>query len=495
MKPRSLFLIFLVMFASRSVLAQGFFLPASDIRLRDDLSLLTDEGVLNLPLNDWPLAREDVAQAVAKIDPHDLQNAALRSALSRVTAATTLTAEAADWRLREVRATAGQPGLLRSQSTLGRENFELTTTGGATTDRYNITLAATGVQDGSKHQSVRMDGSDISVRWGNWLLSANQMDRWWGPGQDGSLILSTNARPMPSLSIDRLRSLPVDLPVIRRLGPWRFSTFLGIMENRRADVDHPLFMGMRLSFKPAHIFEFGLSRTAQFCGKGRRCGFGTFGRMLIGQDNIGRRGLNDPADEPGNQMAGFDVRLVSPFNILPLSLYAQMIGEDNSSTGIPERYLALLGADSWFLFDSGSVLRARLEYANTSVKWYNAGVEPDWAYRQSVFFAGYRYRSRNIGHSTDADSETASLRLSWTRHTGERWSMQYRHGRLDAYGSPDMYNDITFGRSSYKALEVSWEGELFGQLIGSQVGYERQRPSTAGNASGFFGFIQWRKPL
>ena len=44
------------------------------------------------------------------------------------------------------------------------------------------------------------------------------------------------------------------------------------------------------------VVEFGMSRTAQFCGKGRNCDLETFGRVLLGQDNIGFRGLEDPED-------------------------------------------------------------------------------------------------------------------------------------------------------------------------------------------------------
>jgi hypothetical protein len=475
--------------------AQSFFLPANDSRLRDDLSLLVDEGVINLPVNEWPLARDDVAQAIAKFEAADLHEPALRNALSRVIAATTVPDDAGDWRIREVRVGTGKPGLLRDDSTLGRENFELTSTGGVGTDRYSITLAATGVIDASDGQEVRFDGSEATIRWGNWLFSANQMDRWWGPGRDGSLILSTNARPMPALSLDRYRSLPVDLPVLRRLGPWRFSAFLGLMENDRPDVDRPLFMGMRLSFKPAPIFEFGMSRTAQFCGEGRRCNLETFGRMLIGQDNAGRRGLNDPADEPGNQMAGFDVRVVSPVKVLPLALHAQLIGEDNSSTGIPERYLAIFGAETWFLLDSGSVLRTHFEYANTNCKFYSQGLEPNCAYKQGIFFAGYRYRSRNIGHTSDGDSETTSAMLSLTRANGDRWTLRGRRGRLDAYGAPDVHNPVSQGRSRYHSAELGWQGFLGGHDIGAQLGYESQSPDSAGNADGVFGFIRWRKAL
>jgi hypothetical protein len=285
--------------------------------------------------------------------------------------------------------------------------------------------------------------------------------------------------------------------VLRWLGPWRFSGFFGVMENERTDVDRPLFMGMRLVFKPAPIFEFGLSRTAQFCGKGRRCDLKTFGRMLIGDDNRGLRGLpDDPDAEPGNQMAGFDVRIVSPFNPLPVAIYGQEIGEDNSSTGIPERYLALFGTETWFMLRSGSVLRAHLEYANTKVKWYNSEIEYDVAYTQGIFSEGYRYHSRNIGHTTDGDSESVSLMLSLTTGEGNRWAALARRGRLDRCCKPMANNLITNGPSRYTSAEIAWEGVIRSYDVGLEVGYEKQNPDGAGRSDGdVFGFLRIGRKL
>lgn len=475
--------------------AQGFFLPTGDVRLRNDLMLLVDEGVVNLPINEWPLATRDVVSAIEQVDPGGMHDFALQLALFRVRTAIMAPNDADQWKIREVRATVGQPGLLRDESTLAHDNGELTSSGGVTTDRYNITLSATGVFDADDGQDIRLDGSDISVRWGNWIFSANQMDRWWGPGRDGSLILSNNARPMPAVSLDRIRSLPADFPVLRWLGPWRFSGFVGLMENDRADVDRPAFLGMRLSFKPAPIFEFGMSRTAQFCGKGRQCSLGTFGRLLIGQDNLGMRGLEDPDKEPGNQMAGFDVRLVSPFKPLPIALYAQEIGEDNSSTGIPERYLAIFGGEMWFMMTTGSVLRAHAEYANTKVKWYDSDIEWDWSYWQAIFTEGYRYRSRNIGHTTDGDAETTSIGLSLTTGDGTRWAALVRRGRLDICCAHYMNSRVSNGPSDYISGQLSWDGQIRGHDVGLQLGYEKQSPKSAGDANGIFGFLQWRKSL
>ena len=43
----------------------------------------------------------------------------------------------------------------------------------------------------------------MAARLGNWSASLGQVERWWGPGWDGSLVLSTNARPIPAIAVDR----------------------------------------------------------------------------------------------------------------------------------------------------------------------------------------------------------------------------------------------------------------------------------------------------
>lgn len=488
---------------SQAVAAMSVFLPAGDVRLRDDIALLADRRLVDLPVNEWPLAVQDVADALSEVDSSQLTESALVAAYARVQGAVRQPADAGSWKLRELRVTGGQQALLRDQGTLGRENGELTAVGGVRTARYGITLSATGVLDASDGQSVRLDGSDVSIRWGNWLFSVNQMDRWWGPGRDGSLILSTNARPMPAVSLDRVRTLPFDVPVLRWLGPWRFSAFVGLGERYRVDVDQPLFMGMRASFKPVSAVEIGLSRSAQFCGKQRACDLRTFGRLLIGQDNVGRRGLEDPDDEPGNQMSGFDARLVSPWRAVPVALYGQLIGEDNSASSLPIRYMYLGGVEVWRTFEGGAVLRAHLEHADTSTGIYKL-FRPDdpapefafdYGYRNHIFFGGYRNRGRNIGHTTDADSETTSLGMSLTDDGGGRWSALVRRGRLDRFGTADSYNSVTSGPSDYRSVQVGWEGSLLGQQLGAQFGHQRQWSAGEAADGGWFGYLRWQVTL
>lgn len=478
--------------------AQGFFLPATDSQLRDDVALLVDEGVISLLANAWPLPTRDVADAVERVDVSSILEPGLQAALLHVQRRTRAMGGAGDWQLREISVTAGDEGLLRDSATLGRGHLEVSTRGGATTDRWGLALQVTGVVSSQDGKNWRLDGTELTVRWGNWLFSANALPRWWGPGRDGSLILSTNARPMPGLSLDRLASEPFRFPVLRWLGPWRFSGFVSAMEPHRPDVDEALFAGMRLSFKPVPIMEIGLSRTAQFCGQnaaGTRpsCNLSQFRRVLLGADNYGIR--VDPELEPGNQMAGIDVRLVSPIKALPVAVYAQLIGEDNSSTGIPERYLGLFGAEGWWLRDDGSVLRARVEYADTSCKFYTSGANANCAYWQHIFHAGYRYRGRNIGHSTDSDSESLGIALTLRQANGQEWGIRARRASLDRYGGIDVYNPLTQGPGKTHSAQLSWSGSVLAQSVAVQAGVERREPGRGRPETRAFGFLQWRKSL
>jgi hypothetical protein len=121
---------------------------------------------------------------------------------------------------------------------------------------------------------TRAGGSMIGMVFGNYQIAAGTMDRWWGPGRDGSLILSNNAPPIPALTIDRNLTDAFETKWLGWLGPWDLSVMFGQMESGRA-VPDAQFFGLRFGFRPLTSLEIGLSRTAQWCGKGRPCNFDT----------------------------------------------------------------------------------------------------------------------------------------------------------------------------------------------------------------------------
>jgi hypothetical protein len=190
-------------------------------------------------------------------------------------------------------------------------------------------------------------------------------------------------------------------------------------------------MSARVNLRPRPWIEIGVSRTAQWCGGDRECGFGTFTDMLLGRDNAVVEG-QPTQDQPGNQMAGYDLRLRSPWRRLPLAFYSQWIGEDEAG-GLPSKFIALFGLESWgSLWNRGWRLRA--EYTDTACSFSRQAPEFDCAYRNTIYPEGYSYRGRIIGHSLDNDGRMYSVNGSLVGETGQALSMTVRRIEVNRNG-------------------------------------------------------------
>ena len=259
------------------------------------------------------------------------------------------------------------------------------------------------------------------------MISAGFMERWWGPGWDGSLILSTNARPIPSLTLERNYTDPFKTKWLSWIGPWRASIAMGEAEvARRRRSQRASFFAARVNFKPRPWLEFGLTRTAQWCGGDRPCDWDTFIDMLLGQRQPGR-GRRAPSEQPGNQMAGYDMRLRSPWRALPLAFYTQWIGEDEAG-GLPSKFIGQFGLETWGVeprWAAGACApNTRTPPAFSRARSRNSTAPTG----NAIYPQGYTYRGRIIGHSMDNDSRMFSLAGLLTRPNGDVLSLDAAPG-------------------------------------------------------------------
>ncbi len=185
----------------------GWF-ESGDTQLRMDLQLLNDAEVIVLPMNQWPLPRAAVQYALANAKDHlahEFRGRGGSRARARARGPSHQGRLAFDTGISGGRARV--VARLRYAGARGRRTrrrASATTTGDSpsawTSPRSPIPRTAT---------NCALDGSHATVQWGNWLISANTLDRWWGPGHEGSLILSNNARPMPTLMVERAEARAV----------------------------------------------------------------------------------------------------------------------------------------------------------------------------------------------------------------------------------------------------------------------------------------------
>ncbi len=480
----------LCMAAGLPARADSGWFDSGDLLLRLDLQLLNDAGVIRLPIHQWPLPRASVSHALAVAKPHFAGNTAVANALERVRAR--VADERRGVRL-SARAAAGEAGLLRDFDSFAREDAELGARADYDAGRFSASVSLTGAANPADDRPLRADGSHATVRFGNWLFSAHTLERFWGPSHESSLILSNNARPMPTFMVERATALPFESRWLSWLGPWRFSFGISQMESEREDIDRPLFMAWRVSLMPFDKMELGISRTAQFCGRQLSCTLNTFGNMLAGNDNVGIDAT--PENEPGNQMAGFDLRWNSPLGDLPYAVYSQAIGEDESSY-LPAKYLFEYGVETWHPRASGSLLQMFAEYSSTTCS-ANTGRGPyyDCAYQQGRFgIEGYRYHGRSVGHTTDSDAETYSIGGTYTTAGGRLWSATFRTANLNRCCN-DTTNQVSSGPARYRAVELGWRGAWLGGELSVDLGAESLVPRGDDEDIEPFGFIGWRRSV
>jgi len=465
-----------------------------DMRLRHDLQLLNDSGVINVTLSAWPLALGDLHSALASADS-DLLNSGQREAYVRLRNYLSLELETGVSEFRLGVSAAANPRIIRTFEDTPREDGQLTAGFSWLGERLSVNLSATYTVNPVDGDEIRPDGSYVGVALGNWIVTAGWQDRWWGPSRDGSLILSSNARPTPGIAVQRNVSAPFDAKWLKWIGPWTLTSFMTELDDDRV-INNAWLFGVRGSFRPPKTgLEIGISRTAQWCGDGRPCEGGTFVNLLLGNDN---QGVNvDPEDEPGNQLGGFDIRWTLPKRI-PVAVYMQWIGEDGrGGGGAIGSWMRQVGAEYWGAFGTFSH-RTHFEVSDTTCRQGGFGFServPNCAYEHSIYRTGFRYQGRVIGHAADGDSLSYSVGSTLVQSTGHSWSILLRHIKINEYGAPSIRHTLSSSPQELTDLQISHERQTGYGRFHAGLGYSRlDRYATNSSNSDINGFVQWSLP-
>jgi hypothetical protein len=486
---RSIATLLTALAVAQGALAEPWLAPG-DPRLRLDLQLLNDAGIMQVPLSAWPLSWGDIEAAIQNADALN-GSSATDEALQRIESDLRTAATIGEPLVRFSANVAENPRFIRSFENTPRGDAEVSGSWSWTGDIFAINLHAAVIDNPFDDDEFSPDGTYLGLALGNWMLSAGWQERWWGPGRDGSLILSTNARPSPGIAIQRNRSTAFESKWLRWLGPWSLTSFVNLLDDDR-EIDDALLFGLRITLKPLENLEIGLSRTAQFCGDDRPCDTQAFTDMLFGNDNAG---VNvDPDDEPGNQLAGFDFRWALPWEI-PLAVYAQWIGEDGrSGTPVPGSWLRQGGLESWGRIGSLSH-RTHIEFSDTSCHEGGLGfsdIKPNCAYEHSIYRTGYRYNEKALGHGIDGDGRSYSLGSTLVQPAGHSWNLLIRYMEINRVGDPETRHSISPTPQDLTDIQLTHDRwTRFGRFY-LGLGYSHlDDAASSATSSDFSAFLSW----
>ncbi len=434
-------------------------LDTGDMKLRHELQLLSDAGMLNTPLTTWPLTSKDIHKGLKK---NNKNVTSLRPEL--LEALTNINKHLADEDSSagfKVKAEARTKKLLiRDFSGEGREDGSVSYDREWSSPTVDIRLKAS-LAEKSNHsndQTFRLDESYISTNFSKWKFTVGQQSRWWGPSWDGSLILSNNARPIPSLSIENVSSEGFDHKYLKWIGPNKLHLFIGQLESDRG-VSNAKLIGTRVTFKPLKTLEVGLHRTIQWGGEGQDESLSSLIKTIASVRVDKQDGSLGTVR--GNQIAGLDVRWKLPISGKNnYSLYGQYIGEDRVDGSL------LLGDETFLL--GGSVSghspelkgswRAYLEATDTSAASFKGRDRNNIIYNHGSYTDGYRYQDVSLGHSIDSDSSLVSAGVMLSRKNGDFWRGWAKHAKLNIDGEGN--NPIAPNGKRWSAMGISLDRKL-----------------------------------
>ena len=425
-----------IMLVNTKVVDASPWASPDDLLFRHDLQILVDSGALNIPISTWPLAWGDIAYNLTKNESE--------MSLIEITSFQ---------RIKEALIEAEMGGLggqteikvakNPNQMTWFNDSVTNTKSVGAQSSYLSKNLALN-IKVEKIPGKTLMDESYLAIARGNYSLTLGSKKNWWGPGWDSSLVLSSNARPIRGLSIERNFSDPFESAFLKWIGPWDLSVIIGELDSNRS-ISDPKFFGMRFGFRPTSSLELGLSRTSLFCGENLSCGFSTFTDMLIDKN------------DDGYNAVGIDFRSSHKMKDIPFAVYGQLMGEPFNNT------MGLFGMETWGLINSNQQLesyRFFVEASSTSCQFYkNDSEKYGCAYRNDLYTDGYRYAGSSIGHTSDGDSMVLSLGGILVGENSQLLKSKLSLGQLNR-GSINSYQ-LREHQTNFFNIDLGYEFDLY----------------------------------
>lgn len=325
-------------------------------------------------------------------------------------------------------------------------------------------------------ENINLDGSSAGFYLGNWDFWAGAVDRWWGPTWQSPLIVSNNARPLPTLNIDRIESTAFKTPLLSWIGSWRINTFLGQLESERHIPDAYLW-GMRASAIPFEGFEIGFNRVAMFGGEGRDVSPRVLFNVIRGHDN--------EADQPGNQLGSIDLsyRFAQSHQDYNSGheFYLELAGEDEAHA-FPSKKFGTLGYTGFLSSKhSTSSLHYVLEYTNTMSGGFGLETDEiaDVTYDHSIYQTGYTYYNQVMGSPLGGDTEafligawvdksTQSRFVQTPAHNFGGWLTRKHTINSDAYHELTVWYEKGFNQFTFKLAGSLADENLYFSAPSSQ---------------------------
>jgi Capsule assembly protein Wzi len=328
-------------------------------------------------------------------------------------------------------------------------------------------------------------GSMLSIGGSYAQLDLGFRPHWWSPLSDSSMLMSTEAPTMPSVTLSNYEPF-TPLGIRYEFFDERMSksNHIAFEEPDGTFIDktgNPLLFGAHLSIEPVSGWSFGVSRLLQYGGAGRPESLTDLAKGFFnpsGADNIGSDlSFNN---QFGNQQAAFSSSFIFPGKV-PFVVYADYAGEDTSHG---KNYLlgnSALSVGIHFprIFERFDLTVETSEWQNS---WYVHNLYLDGMRNDGFVTGNWGADQRTFLNSVGAHSGT--VRLGWNATFGGLLELRYRVLQNDNYDQ--------FQYSRYHEFTVDYSRPWKGAIVGGEV--DVGKDSFGANFSRVAAFVRYDDP-
>lgn len=260
------------------------------------------------------------------------------------------------------------------------------------------------------YNNFNLDRSYFQYSNGIATYGIGAVDRNWSFSDKTSLILSHNARPSKSIYLKLKNKFGYHwLP---SKANWSFEIFNGFTEGSIISKKSML-LGARAVLSPIEELKFEFIQTSQWGGKDYNNGISALGAATFFDSN-------ESSNSNVNKMAGIGISYLMPTNMIPLRIYGQAIGEDESGK-LPSCYAYLAGIE-WKNTKNKYPTTVGIEGINTRVdKTTHGNCGSNTMYNNNI------YKYTNYGSSMGAaiDTEGTSLEIFGKSKISQKIYIEY----------------------------------------------------------------------
>ena len=244
-------------------------------------------------------------------------------------------------------------------------------------------------------------GSALSIG-SNWAqIDIGYRDHWFSPATDSSMLISTEAPTLPSITLSNYEPL-TKLGFQYELFAARLSRSDHILYQGTEGSGNPHLFGAQFSIEPFSGWSLGINRLLEYGGAAGLPDNTTF----LLRDFFKPSGLSQTQ---GNQQASYVSRFIFPGKT-PFAVYFQYAGEDNSNGGSYLLGDAALtaGIDIPRL---GRYFDVTYEFSEWQNLWYVHNIFMDGMTNDGLVLGNWGADQRNFGDGVGARSQM--LRIGW----------------------------------------------------------------------------------